>query len=412
MNRIFHLFEGYGIELEYMIVDQSSTSVSPVADKLLADVAGEGAYRYDCGTIGWSNELARHVIELKNIEVAGSLNELSKDFHRQVDSVNNHLKKYNCRLMPSGMHPLMDPLRESHLWPVDNEDIYKTFNTIFNCQGHGWTNLQSIHCNISFANDDEFARLHTAIRLVLPLLPALCASTPIVEGRATGILDNRLEFYRNNQKKLPLMTGHVIPEPVFSHDEYEQVILQPMYRQIAPYDPEHILQYEWLNSRGAIARFDRMAIEIRLMDIQECPMVDLAVCALVIETIKALAFEQRSSFRQQSSFSEIELEKILLEMIRSGCSATVSDSNYLKVLGFTEISSIDALTIWKSLAREILPSDHFAHEGLKTIFSYGTLAKRILSSSGPEPSRERLISLNKDLCDCLQDNKPYVHSVS
>ncbi|HAL85576.1 MAG TPA: hypothetical protein DCM31_01010, partial [Deferribacteraceae bacterium] len=37
-----------------------------------------------------------------------------------------------------------------------------------------------------------------------------------------------------------------------------------MYRDIAPYDPECILQEEWLNSRGAIARFDRKAIEIRL----------------------------------------------------------------------------------------------------------------------------------------------------
>lgn len=407
MNPIYRLFEGYGIELEYMIVDQFSTAVSGIADKLLADAAGEGAYRYDCGTIGWSNELARHVIELKNIEPAGSLNELSTDFHKQVDSINDHLNKYDCRLMPSGMHPFMDPLRESLLWPVDDEDIYKTFDHIFNCQGHGWTNLQSIHCNISFSNDDEFARLHAAIRLVLPLLPALCASTPIVEGRATGFLDNRLEFYRNNQKKLPLMTGHVIPEPVFSRDEYESVILQPMYRQIAPFDPERILQYEWLNSRGAIARFERMAIEIRLMDIQECPMVDIAVCALVIETIKALAFEKISSFREQKLFSEVELEKILLKTIRSGCSTTITNSDYLQALGLKGITTMNALTIWETFARDILPEDHFAHNGLRTLFSHGTLAKRILSTSGSHPSREQLILLNKKLCDCLRDNKPY-----
>ena len=39
-----------------------------------------------------------------------------------------------------------------------------------------------------------------------------------------------------------------------------------MYRQIAPLDPDHVVQYEWLNSRGAIARFDRNAIEIRVID--------------------------------------------------------------------------------------------------------------------------------------------------
>ena len=44
-----------------------------------------------------------------------------------------------------------------------------------------------------------------------------------------------------------------------------------MYRAIDPLDTEGILQEEWLNSRAAIARFDRGAIEIRCMDTQECP---------------------------------------------------------------------------------------------------------------------------------------------
>jgi gamma-glutamyl:cysteine ligase YbdK (ATP-grasp superfamily) len=408
MSRSYRLFEGFGIELEYMIVDKSSTSVRAIADKLLSDVAGEDANFFDSGTIGWSNELARHVIELKNNIPVGNLNGLSSLFHEQIHAINNHLEKYDCRLMPSGMHPLMDPFRESLLWPVDDEDIYKTYDRIFNCKGHGWTNLQSIHCNISFSNDEEFARLHTAIRMILPLLPAICASTPIVEGKVTGLLDNRLEFYRNNQKKLPLMTGHVIPEAVFSQDEYENIILQPMYRQIAPLDPEQIVQYEWLNSRGAIARFERMAIEIRLMDIQECPNIDVAICALVIECVKALAYEQRSTIKQQSRFSEIELEEIFLQTIRSGCATIINNKNFIEALGLSGISSIDALSIWKTLARETLPADHFAHEWLRPIFTQGTLAKRILSSTGTNPSREQLITLNKKLSDCLQENRPYV----
>ena len=35
-----HLFEGYGIELEYMIVDRESLAVLPIADKLMAQVGG------------------------------------------------------------------------------------------------------------------------------------------------------------------------------------------------------------------------------------------------------------------------------------------------------------------------------------------------------------------------------------
>ena len=35
--------------------------------------------------------------------------------------------------------------------------------------------------NLPFSSDEEFGRLHAAIRLLLPLLPALAASSPLVE---------------------------------------------------------------------------------------------------------------------------------------------------------------------------------------------------------------------------------------
>ena len=43
-----------------------------------------------------------------------------------------------------------------------------------------------MHVNLPFADDAQFARLHAAIRLVLPLLPALAASSPIAEGSVIG----------------------------------------------------------------------------------------------------------------------------------------------------------------------------------------------------------------------------------
>ena len=52
-----------------------------------------------------------------------------------------------------------------------------------------------------------------------------------------------------------------------------------MYDDIAPLDPDAVLQHEWLNARGAIARFDRNTIELRVLDVQECPRADLAICA-------------------------------------------------------------------------------------------------------------------------------------
>jgi hypothetical protein len=82
------------------------------------------------------------------------------------------------------------------------------------------------------------------------------------------------------------VTGQVIPEAVFSFAAYHE-LLQRIYRDIAPHDPDGVLQDEWLNARGAIARFDRGAIEIRVLDTQECPEQDLAVAAFVTSLVEA-----------------------------------------------------------------------------------------------------------------------------
>ena len=112
-----------------------------------------------------------------------------------------------ARLMPTGMHPWMNPRAETVLWPDDGSSIYESYDRLFDCRSHGWSNLQSMHINLPFADDEQFARLHAATRLVLPLLPALAASSPVVDGKPTGLMDYRLEAYRTNQARMPSITG-------------------------------------------------------------------------------------------------------------------------------------------------------------------------------------------------------------
>src|SRR5690606_37756266 len=130
----------------------------------------------------------------------------------------------------------MDPATDTRVWPHAGNEIYGTYDRIFGCSGHGWANLQSAHLNLPFHGDDEFGRLHLAIRAVLPLLPALAASSPMMDGRVTGVLDNRLAVYRENQRRLPSIIGHDVPEPVTTKARYEAEILAPMYAEIAPLD--------------------------------------------------------------------------------------------------------------------------------------------------------------------------------
>src|SRR5882724_5239768 len=259
-----------------MIVDKATLAVRPIVDQVLkhaaalpgaqAEFEGESKFPSEValGDIAWSNELTLHVLELKTPKPSPHLEGLSEHFASHVRRINELLDPMGSMLLPTGMHPTMDPFKEMHLWPHDYGEVYAVFNKIFDCRGHGWANLQAAHLNLPFSGDaapeDEFGRLHAAIRFLLPILPALSASTPIMDGRVTGVMDTRLEVYRTNSRKIPAAAGMVIPEPVFTKAEYDRVIFQEIYRQYAPYDPDGVLRHEWANSRGAIARFMRDTI--------------------------------------------------------------------------------------------------------------------------------------------------------
>jgi glutamate---cysteine ligase / carboxylate-amine ligase len=405
-KRSLPLFEGLGVELEYMIVDRETLSVLPVTDELLRSVAGEYMDEVEQGPLCWSNEMALHVVELKTNGPVSALTGLAGAFSGHVARVNALLLPLGGMLMPTGMHPLMDPAREAQFWPHRNHAIYESYHRIFDCRRHGWANLQSIHLNLSFRGDDEFARLHAAVRFLIPILPAIAASSPVVEGKVTGLLDNRLEAYRGNQQRVPSITGRVIPEAVYSRRLYRDRILKVLYRDIAPHDPAKILQHEWLNSRGAIPRFDRDTIELRMLDVQECPRADIAVVSAVVESLKGLVGGRFTPVAELMAWETGPLEEIFLAVLRSGESAVIRDSRYLSAFGLSR-KSMTAGELWGHLAATLLTrateDDRAALLALNVILSRGTLARRIVRRLGKTPSRERIRSVYRELCDCLSE---------
>jgi gamma-glutamyl:cysteine ligase YbdK (ATP-grasp superfamily) len=405
-SRPLGLFEGYGIELEYMIVDHEDLGVRPIADRLMETVAGAPVNELERGPVAWSNELVLHVVELKTKGPAPRLEPLVDRFQSEVRFINGVLEPIGARLMPTAMHPWMDPHGETRLWPHEFNEIYRSYHRIFDCRGHGWSNLQSVHINLPFADDDEFGRLHAAIRIVLPILPALAASSPLADGAVTGLLDTRLEHYRLNSRIIPSVTGEVIPEPVYSRDDYRHGILERMYRDIAASDPDGILQHEWLNSRGAIARFDRDAIEIRVLDIQECPLADLAFAAAISAVIEAHTRERWVDGRSQRETAVAELAPILRATLAGGDRAVIDAPAYLALFGFPG-RSCRAAELWQHLFEELFPDpagtpwqpvlDHYLR--------HGCLARRIVAASGPAPDRAVLRQVYANLCECLDQGR-------
>jgi len=404
--RILGFFEGFGIELEYMIVDLESLDVRPIADRVIEAEQGSVASEVERGPMAWSNELARHVIELKTNGPAPGLCGLAEGFAGEVARIEALLAPLGARLMPTGMHPWMDPIRELSIWPHGSREIYQAFDRIFDCRGHGWANLQSTHLNLPFANDEEFGRLHAAVRAILPLLPALAASSPFVDDQHPGILDARLDAYRSNARKVPSVTGQVIPEPIFTRSGY-QALLETIYADLAPLDPAGTLRHEWVNARGCIARFDRMALEIRLLDVQECPRADLAIAAAVTSTARALCDPAPGHQARLRRLETRWLAQLLARTTAEAERAEVDDREYLLALGL-EGGTRCAGEVWRALVDRCVAPEPDASEHLATleeILEEGCLSRRILRSVGEKPTRGELTSGYRELCDCLREGR-------
>lgn len=399
------LFGAYGVELEYMIVDARTLDVMPIADRLLAREGGPGASDASPpslhGAIDWSNELTAHLIEFKTAVPAPSLNGLDEDFLSSVRLANAHLREEGAMLLPTAMHPWMDPEREMRLWPHEYGEVYALLDRIFSCRGHGWANLQSAHLNLPFADDEEFGRLHAAIRCILPLIPALAASSPIVEGRVTGLRDTRLETYRTNSRRIPSCAARVIPEAVFTREAYGREIFRAIDADLAPFDPARILHHEWMNARGCIARFMRGAIEIRLVDVQENPRADCAILRLICAVLEALTRETLSPLAAQQAIAVEPLHAALLAGIRDAEDAVIDDRSMLSALGLPT-QACRAGDAWRRLRERTLTTAGPWDTALDIIERRGTLATRILRAAGAAPSRDRLRSVYFELAGCLE----------
>jgi len=410
---VSHLLEDCEIGLEYALVARDSLDVLPVADKVLQQVAGarEPVPVAVRGELEWSNRVALHTIRLRNARPTGDLQVLARRLQDEIVAMDASLAGSATRLMPGGMHPWMNPAHETRVWPRGKAAVvYEAYDRIFDCRTHGWSSLQSVRLHLPFANDAEFAQLHAAVRVILPILPALAAASPYADGRATDWMDYRMEAYRHNADKVPDVNGEIVPEPAIGRDDYERRILQPMYRAIAPFDTDNVLQHEWLNGRGAIARFDRNALEIRVLDVQECPAVDVAIAALVIDFAADLC---EGRFRRPTLDDQMgtrALARLFLACIHDGDRARIDDPDYLALLGLTQ-SRCTAGEAWWEIAERLDRTNSryssFWRAALEFNLSRGPLARRLLRAIGPRPDRAALHELYSALCDALQNGKPF-----
>jgi gamma-glutamyl:cysteine ligase YbdK (ATP-grasp superfamily) len=287
----YKTLEVLGPEHEFSVVD-NDLKVLPIVDRVLKDFRGRvvNIVRQPDSTFG--KELQMHVIEIKPNAPFRSPETFEETMQKAVLFISDFLhRKHGARLLGTGMHPFLR-LEETGVWPHRHRKIYQAYSKLFNLNQHGWLNIQSFQLNLPYSNDQTGVKLYNLLANVCPYLPAFSASSPICEGRLGEYVDNRLSFYKLNQREVSSVTGDVVPEYVSSFNEYHLKIIEKYSSEMAQAGADElILHKDWVNSRGVIFRFDRKAVEIRVMDEQECIKSDVAASCFIRALLRGLLNE-------------------------------------------------------------------------------------------------------------------------
>jgi hypothetical protein len=388
-----------------MLVDGVSLDAAPRADELLETAPAAPV----SDGITLRHALVLHTVELGCKALRRTPDGLTDELAAAVRSVNDRLGRAGLRLMPTAMHPWLDP-SHAKLWPHGSERVvYETLDRIFSCKSHGWANQQCLKLELPFAGDEEFARLHAAVRFLLPILPGLAASSAVVDGERNGRADNRLVAYRGKCARVPSVIGATVPEPVASIGEYHERVLEPIYRDLEPHDAQGVLRHDWLNARGAIARFDLCVVEIRLLDVQEAPAMDVAYAALIVEVLKLLCAEQWLDVAGMNRWRTERLAALLDRAARQGEGAGIGEKSYLRALGYRG-SATELEGLWEHLIETVSARGSLGADTgrlLEHYLRHGTLATRIGKAVGLLPTRADLTRVYAELCEALAGGTPF-----
>jgi len=364
-----------GTEHEYSINDPNFSPV-PVSDLVLKSICGSFESEILFGDVKLGKELQKHVLEFVPRFPADDLSRLEEQL---VSGMKKFYRVFPDRyhLIGLGLHPTLT-LDKTKGWDHDEGEYYAVYDRLFDIRQHGWLNIQALQINLSYTGEKDLVALYNRLRLLLPYLVAISASSPMVEGHLTGVADNRLRYYRSNQKEIPEICNRIIPEKIRNVRDYSSA-QQKIFSELRQRDAA-ILCEEWVNSSGLIIRFSRKCLEIKALDEQECIRSDMAVCAFV-----------RALLRCRSFPCETDQESLvtLLETAITGGTASLRP----------ELERLFACA-WQSATGEERRYLPIIEDRIKN----GSLAEQITRRFNDERDITPILF---DMAHCLRYNEPY-----
>ena len=386
-----------GPEHEFSLVNQE-LKVLPVADKIIKDYCGKIINFVELPSFTFGKEMQLHVMEVKANSPFKSPIQFEETMQNAVSTLNQIVNKHGAMLLGTGMHPLLK-LEDTAIWPHYHRKIYQEYGKIFNLNQHGWLNIQSFHLNLPYQKEADGIQTHNLLANLCAYLPAITASSPIYEGKAGPDVDNRLQFYKINQREIPSVAGEVIPEYADSFSQYKHDVIGRYSEDLAKAGAgKTLLSREWVNSRGVIFRFDRSALEIRVMDEQECVKSDVALSCFIRAALRGLIALKAELLPHDL------LVKDFNAVVKEGLNAQVSNPN-----GKT---ARQVCQHYFNLALEYADEDEKRYLWIiKKRLENGSLSElirdRVLRRAEKTDFHQAVINVYSTLIKCLSDNEPY-----
>ena len=387
-----------GPEHEFSLVDEGLKPL-PIADKVIKGYCGKTVNFVEHRDFTFGKELQLHVMELKANEPFNSPPFFEEAMQKGVSELSSFIDKYDASLLGTGMHPLLK-LNETAIWSHRHRKIYEEYAKVFNLKQHGWLNIQSFHLNLPYSNEDEGVELHNFLAGLCAYLPAISASSPICEGETGPYVDNRLWFYKVNQVEVQSVVGDVVPEYVASFCRYIEDVVGKYSRDLAQAGVGKMLLFkEWVNSRGVIFRFDRRAIEVRVLDEQECIKSDVALSCFIRAVLRGLIANQKKLLSHDILVSDFNsaISEGLNGMVLHPKGKTVRDvCRYFFKIATENATEDEKQYLW--LIRNRIENGNLSE----------LIRERVTRKVQKTDFAEAVRSIYSRLIKCLIDNQPYL----
>ncbi len=260
----------------------------------------------------------------------------------------------------------------------------------------------SVHINVGISDPELLMRACRVIRLEAPLYLALSASSPFLNGQASGYHSTRWGLFPQTPAHVPLFESHA------HHIEWVE-------QQLAAGTMQNV-RHLWTSVRpnGDRRPYDLNRLELRICDLVGDPLALLAITALLEARLLQIIENPRIDPLVQSVFSPEEL--ILLTNANEVAAATFSldaqlrhwqDGRSISARDWIDEVTFDVLAIAKqngfscflSPLRRILREGNEAQQWLQ-LHSLGFSAHHVIVQA-IRTLQEREIELEDKLCSSV-----------